>query len=155
MLFEFEKQTVNIDVEATRNYYKEKKPINDCSCPGCRNYRQYIKEQCSNKIKEFFAEIGIDDMNCITEIIPLGAYRDDYEKDNCLNYMGFYHVKGEIIESQRDKYYERWTAITESFHVSIHDEIALLPDGFPTPCVQAEIKAYIPWVLNEENEYIV
>ena len=53
MIFEINQIVVDIDVEATRNYYAQEDRMNDCSCDGCVNYRQYTKE-CNNKIKEFF-----------------------------------------------------------------------------------------------------
>ena len=72
MIFEINKMVVDIDVKATRNYYTQVDRLNDCTCSGCVNYRQYTKE-CNNKIKDFFSGIGIDDLNFITEIIPLAA----------------------------------------------------------------------------------
>ena len=39
--------------------------------------------------------------------------------------------------------------------MTIHNEIDLLPDGFPTPSLQVEIFAHFPWVIEEENEYVV
>ena len=81
MIFEINQIVVDIDVEATRNYYAQEDRMNDCSCDGCVNYRQYTKE-CNNKIKEFFSRIGIDDMNFITRISTLGASSETYEKDN-------------------------------------------------------------------------
>lgn len=158
MIFEINQVVVDINVEATRSYYAQVDRINDCSCSGCVNYRQYTKE-CNNKIKDFFTGIGIDDMNFITEIIPLDVTRDVYEQDHCIDYMGFYHVKGEIIEnkkslSQQECIQDKWEKIDENFYVTIHNEITLLPDGFPTPCLQVEIFAHFPWVADEENTYV-
>ncbi len=159
LIFEINQVVVNIDVEATRNYYAQVDRINDCSCSGCVNYRQYTKER-NDKIKDFFSGIGIDDMNFITEIIPLDVSSDAYEQDHCIDYMGFYHVKGEIIEdkqsslSQQECIQDNWEKIDENFYVTIHNEIALLPDGFPTPCLQLEIFAHFPWIADEENTYV-
>ena len=74
--------------------------------------------------------------------------------------MGFYHVKGKIIEnkqsfSQQESIQDTWKKIDENFYVTIQNEISLLPDGFPTPCLQVEIFAHFPWVLDEENTYVV
>ncbi len=159
MIFEINKMVVDIDVEATRNYYTQVDRLNDCSCSGCVNYRKYTKE-CNNKIKDFFSGIGIDDMNYIAEIIPLDVTCDAYEQDYCIDYMGFYHVKGEIIENkqsslgQQEIIQDKWEKIDEKFYVTIHNEIALLPSGFPTPCLQVEIFAHFPWVIDEENTYV-
>lgn len=159
MIFEINQIVVDIDVEATRNYYAQVDRINDCSCSGCVNYRQYTKE-CNNKIKDFFSGIGIDDMNFITEIIPLDVTCDAYEQDHCIDYMGFYHIKGEIIENkqsslgQQEIIQDKWEKIDENFYVTIHNDISLLPDGFPTPYLQLEIFAHFPWVIDEENTYI-
>ena len=159
MIFEINKIVVDIDVEATRDYYAQADRLNDCSCSGCVNYRQYTKE-CNNKIKDFFSGIGIDDMNFITEIIPLYVSRDAYEQDDCIDYMGFYHIKGEIIKNkqsslgQKEIIQDKWEKIDEKFYVTIHNEIALLPNGFPTPCLQVGIFAHFPWVVDEENTYV-
>ena len=160
LIFEINQILVDIDVEATRNYYAQVDRMNDCSCSGCVNYRQYANE-CNNKIKYFFSGIGIDNLNFITEIIPLDVSSDTYEQDHCIDYMGFYHIKGEIIEnkqsfsSEQECIQDKWEKIDENFYVTIHDEIALLPDGFPAPHLQLEIFAHIPWALDEENTYVV
>ncbi len=151
MLFEFKNVSVDIDVKETRDYYSKNNSVNNCSCSGCRNYRQYI-ENCESEIKDFFVSLGIDDMNCITEIIPFDVERERYEKDHRMLYMGFYHVKGQIIKTNSD---QDEIKITEKFNIEISDEISMLPDGFPKPCLQINFSAYIPWVLDEENEYIV
>jgi len=158
LVFEINQMVVDINVEATRNYYAQVDRINDCTCSGCVNYRQYTKE-CNDRIKDFFSKIGIDDMNCITEIIPMDVSCDAYEQDHCIDYMGFYHVKGEIIEnkkslSQQECIQENWKKIDENFYVTIHNEISLLPDGFPAPCLQVEIFAHFPWIVDEENTYV-
>ncbi|MBE7021110.1 MAG: hypothetical protein E7411_06740 [Ruminococcaceae bacterium] len=160
MIFEINQIVVDIDVEATRSYYTQVDRLNDCSCSGCVNYRQYTKE-CNNKIKDFFSGIGIDDMNFITEITPLDVTCDAYEQDHCIDYMGFYHIKGEIIENKQSPLSQQeciiqdnWEKIDENFYVTIHNEISFLPDGFPTPCLQLGIFAHFPWVIEEENTYI-
>ena len=53
LIFEINQIVVDIDVEATRTYYTQVDRLNDCSCDGCVNYRQYTKER-NNKIKDFF-----------------------------------------------------------------------------------------------------
>ena len=153
LIFEFNQMIVDVDVKATREYYKRTDMINNCSCSGCRNYREHMK-QCNEKIKDFFSRIGIDNMNYITEIIPLDVFRDEYEKEQCIAYTGFYHVVGRIIE-KKTKYEQEWIKIDTNFAAIVHDDIDLLPDGFPKPYLQVDISAYIPWVLDEQNEYII
>lgn len=154
MLFEFNQMIVDIDVEATRKYYKQAEMINDCSCSGCRNYRQNM-EQCNNNIKEFFSSLGIDNMNFITEIIPLDVSRDEYDKEHCIAYTGFYHIVGRIIENKKTKHEQEWIKLDTNFAVIVHDDIDFLPDGFPKPYLQVDISVYVPWVLDEHNEYII
>lgn len=159
LVFEINQMVVDINVEATRNYYTQENRMNDCSCSGCINYRQNTKG-CNDKIKGFFSKIGIDDMNYITEIIPMDVSCDSYEQDHCIDYMGFYHVKGEIIEnknplSKRESIQDKWEKLDENFYVTIHNKISLMPDEFPTPCLQVEIFAHFPWIVDEENTYVV
>lgn len=69
MVFTFGEYLADIDVEATRNYYRGKATENDCPCPGCVNFRKYA-DVCDEKIKRAFSELGIDSMKYVYEIIP-------------------------------------------------------------------------------------
>ena len=48
--------------------------------------------------------------------------------------------------------------ITDQFALFLYyhtNQAELLPDGFPRPVLQIEIDAYIPWLLESPNEYLI
>lgn len=47
----------------------------------------------------------------------------------------------------------RMFELSSNYQVAFTDEIALVGEGFPTPVIQMEILAKIPWVLQEERGY--
>lgn len=154
MIFNFGNAIADIDVERTRKYYSTNDSVNDCDCIGCKNYRAYI-DNCDYKIKEIFSSMGIDDLKCITEIIPYDELKQDYEKLGGNLYGGFYHVCGKIIENESNNLEDTKVIITDKYEIYLVENIALVPNDFPQPVLQIEIFAHIPWVIEEENEYLV
>ena len=69
MLFEFGKVFVDIEVEATRNFYRNKLAENDCACAECVNFRRFA-DSCDARINQAFSDMGIDNMKYIYEVIP-------------------------------------------------------------------------------------
>ncbi len=147
MLFHFGDTAVEIDAEATRNYYISKKYVNNCSCLGCQNFRQWTK-YCPPEVLEQFQAFGIDDLNWIAEIIPFGTKSEDYRRHNGMLYGGFYHVVGKIIEPSANSDWK----MSDNFGIFIPEYTSpTLPD-FPKPVLQLEVCAYIPWVIAASME---
>lgn len=153
MTFVFGKVTADIDADATRLFYKSGNYINDCSCAGCCNFRAYAAG-FDEKIKSVLSAFGIDDPNFIAEIIPFDTSAQEYEKRGGLVYGGFYHAVGKT-GGEKFKFEETAAKLTDNFEIFLSPDISLLPEGFPRPAVQIEIFAHIPWVIPEENTYII
>lgn len=160
MLFEFGKHIVDIDVEATRSYYINTMPENDCNCSGCINFRKYA-DMCDNRIRQMFSDMGIDDMKRIYEIIPYEETVKDYENNGGNLYGGFFHVVGSVVtkpevpsESGLGIVEDSSVKLTESFELCISESISLIPRDFPLPALQIELFAYIPWLLDGKNNYL-
>ena len=101
MIFDLGDTVVDIDVNATREYYTKYNPINDCNCTGCKNFRQAIMN-CSDNVKETFKSFGIDDMRYITEIIPWVNVNSNDSRNGLFWYQGFFHVKGEVVKEDKN-----------------------------------------------------
>ncbi|MDE7399982.1 MAG: hypothetical protein K2N06_10705 [Oscillospiraceae bacterium] len=153
MRFSFGEYTVEIDVSATREYYLHEMPENDCECSGCENFRKFA-EDCPEEIKRAFAELGIDNMKCVCEIIPYDCEKADYEKSGGNLYGGFFPVVGKVIGTEPIIPNKSTRKITDrfEFYLSKH---CVKPDDFPGPSLQVEIYARIPWLIAEENAYVV
>ena len=99
MLFEFGEFLVDIDVEATRNYYRTNMTEDDCICAGCVNFRKFA-DGCDARIKQVFSDIGIDNMKYVYEIIPYDESAEDYEKEGGNLYGGFFPVVGRVLNGE-------------------------------------------------------
>ena len=157
MLFEFGTYILDIDIERTRTFYDYAKAITDgCDCQGCRNYAQWAKK-LSVEPKYVLESMGV-----LLEKSP-EVYVNCPNEDGTLFYGGFYHLCGKIISGknpwkvigERSKALDEDTFVPlgESFQVSFTEDIALLEKDFPTPVIQMEISASIPFVLSEKCDY--
>ena len=158
MIFSFPKFTIDVDVEKTKAYYDIANYISeDCSCTGCRNYEKAI-DLLPKEVKSFFSELGIE-MKKIRE-----AYVYCTNADDTIFYGGFYHVCGKLIDgasawvpdspSLMHWEDEKAYAITNDFKVSCKEDCSLLDENFPFPAIQLDISADMPWVLEEQNDYV-
>lgn len=153
---------LEVNVDATREYYKKAKYIlEDCPCGGCQNYVKAI-EQVDYNVKEFFNSIGVD-------ILKSPEVYVNCSKNNALYYGGFYHICGTIIKGEspwklehvsKDGKSKGWTlnedklvCISNDFKVGFDNECALLSKDFPMPSIQLEIFAHLPWMLEVENSW--
>lgn len=153
MLFEFGNFHVDIDVERTREFYQNhgKSVEESCGCNRCRNYSKAI-ENVSDKIKSFFDLLGIDPQKS-----PEATWWMTNE-NGIAYYTVVFHVVGTIMDSV-DIYKpdgagglvsipESLYEIDEGFKVGFTSENILLEKEFPKPCIQLEMDAHLPWVLD-------
>ncbi len=67
--------------------------------------------------------------------------------------FGKYKVDVDVEKTKR--FYEKAEtfAISDDFHVSFQNEVAMLETDFPLPVIQLEFSVNMPWVLEKENSY--
>lgn len=151
---------LDIDVEENKKYYKNERYVSEgCECDGCINYEPAV-EQVSSEAREMFIQLGLDIKK------PAEVYVNCSE-NNILFYGGFYHLYGTIIKGESPweilsktgkstaSYLDenRMFCIDENFRIAFQEGCVLLDENFPRPCIQMEILAYLPWVLQKENTY--
>ena len=157
MIFEFGQYKLNIDVDKTRLFYERSRLVTaGCTCSGCHNYEQAVKN-ISSEVVEFFNDLGVD-MRKVCEV-----YVNCRNSDDTLLYGGFYHLCGTLLTgktawvptSASTSHWQESQAfqIAPSFLVSFQTECDLLENEFPMPSLQMEISANIPWVLSKQNPY--
>ncbi len=140
MIFTFGKPKIDVDIAKTREFYERPTtPCGFCGCADCRNFEEYAKTAPA-ELREWFRALGLNICN------PGEVYSLFEEKDGLLMYGGWWHLCGEIIETNRlgkqsenDGY-----DVTENFKVSFHDKCNCVPHDFPKPVIQMEIEAFIP-----------
>ena len=153
MIFDFGNFRLDINVEATKAFYSKsrKTVLEDCGCVNCRNYYEAISK-VSDKVKSFFSSLGIDPQKS-----PEATWWDTNE-DGIAHYSIIFHVAGTIIKSV-DIYkpvgdngyqiiYENFYEVDKNFKIGFTSNAVLVEKDFPKPCIQLEIEAYLPWVID-------
>lgn len=153
MLFDFGKFRVDVDVESTKAFYlmHGKTVLEDCGCVNCRNYYEAIS-QVSDKVKSFFSSIGIDPQKS-----PEATWW--YTDGNRVAYYSLtFHVVGTIVnavdiyrpvgDNSFEQILENYYEIDKGFKIGFTSKSVLLEKDFPKPCIQLEIDAHLPWVID-------
>lgn len=153
MVFDFGDFRMDVDVERTKEFYNilGKTVLEDCGCVNCRNYYEAILKT-SDKVKCFFTSLGIDPQKS-----PEATwwYTDE---NGVAHYSLTFHIVGTIInavdiyrpveDNAFQQILENFYEIDKDFKVGFTPEIVLLEQNFPKPCIQLEIDAHLPWVLD-------
>jgi hypothetical protein len=155
MIFRFSDFVVDVDVERTRAFYsREDVPTTSekCSCAGCQNYDRAIVEAPA-AVLDFLESLGIDPRKPAEVYDVMGGL----DEDGRVWYNGFYHVCGTRLEGEdawvdtaKDMKHldeSKMYAPDPSFRISFEEQVHLLRKEFPTPVLQMEINAHLPWVL--------
>jgi hypothetical protein len=142
---------IELDKKATELAYAERPLGMSCSCHICRNYSAAISSFPS-EVDAFFNELGIDIAK------PSEIYECNFENNQIL-YGGFFHIVGSYLsgDDMWQPVAENDTAqktielfkITDGFHIGFTQGTALVPDNFPRPVLQMEIRFTAPWILDE------
>lgn len=153
MIFEYGSFCVDIDVELTKAFYDKsaKTVIEDCGCVNCRNYYEAILNT-SDKVLSFFKSLGIDPQKSPEAICW------DTDKNRSAHYSIIFHLVGTLVNSVEiyrptgenaiTQIIENFFEIDNEFKAGFTSNIDLLEKDFPEPCVQLEIDARLPWVLD-------
>ena len=160
MVFEFGNNTVDVDVERTREYYKTAKYITEeCQCDGCCNYVAAV-ECFPKEVKVLFESLGVD----IRKSHEVGAYAA-VDGGKAAYYAGFYHLCGKILSPgdyevwhqgshKAEIHDEKLYVISKGYSIAFTNHVALLDADFPSPAIQMEIIfENVPWGLEKENSY--
>lgn len=153
MIFDFGKFRLDVDVEATKAFYDihGKTVLEDCGCVNCRNYYAAISKT-SDKVKDFFRSIGIDPQKS-----PEATWLET-KADGMAYYSLLFHIVGTIIQSVdihkpvgdtgHQLIIENFYEIDQNFMVGFTSDAVLVEKDFPKPCIQLEIEAYLPWLID-------
>ena len=158
MIFRFSNFVIDVDVERTRAFYAREDvetTSEKCTCQGCQNYDKAIFT-ASDTVVDFLRSLGIDPRKPAEVFDVMGGQLDE---NGQVLYNGFYHIcatrlEGEdawvhTSESSMHLDGDRMYAVDDSFKVSFEEKVLLLHKDFPTPVLQLEIDACLPWVLPE------
>ena len=162
MIFRFSDFVLDVDVERTREFY-DREGKWQCSCLNCRNYDRAILT-APDTVLDFLRSLGIDPRKPAEVFNTTGML----EEDGTISYNGWLHICGTLAEGP-DTVTERGTEDgarclsyrwdlayrpdpAYPFSILPVKEITLLPEDFPTPAVELEIDARLPWVLPEPYE---
>ena len=158
MIFRFSNFVIDVDVERTRAFYAREDvetTSEKCVCQGCQNYDKAIFT-ASDTVVDFLRSLGIDPRKPAEVFDVMGGQLDE---NGQVLYNGFYHIcatrlEGEdawvhTSESSMHLDGDRMYAVDDSFKVSFEERVLLLHKEFPTPVLQLEIDARLPWVLSE------
>jgi len=177
MRIEIENCIIDIDENATREYYAKGDKINDCECADCENFRAFAPN-FPDEVKEFFRSLGIDDMRVVRELSPYTLH------EGKLSTGGFYHIVGSMeggykprpapdfrdtlrkmlgLKPSRHRnlleddtresgiIYMDLDAPVDFFDVYFKVPCDLAPDDFPDNAVQLEFSTSIPWVIDKKR----
>lgn len=162
MVFDFGLFQIDVDPDRTKQFYKNAEQISaGCDCLGCRNYEK-AAAQFSEPLNQFFTQLGIDPEKAAEVWVHCA------NSDATLKYGGFYHLCGTILKGtsawvlvsrSKKSSVSHWDEsltlqITDHFQISFQDQCNVLEEGFPTPVIQLDFLADIPWVLEEPNPYL-
>ena len=157
MIFRFANFVLDVDVDRTREFYSRDGRW-QCDCQNCRNYDKAILTAPAT-VLDFLRSMGIDPRK------PAEIYsvKGELEEDGTLWYNGWLHVCGVLVECPKttcttmgkDNFYAYETNVEYfpdpdySFSILPVKNLALVSKDFPTPVLQLEIDARLPWVLSE------
>ena len=155
MIFEQGVYLIDHDPERTRGFYAQASDTS-CDCQGCRNFRA-AADRMPGALRALLEQFGIDPKKP-AEMSVLYAPDQDM-----LSYNGFYHFCGALKEGlepfiqtgpksfQLD---QRYLLNLGEDSIWFRADCALVDEKFPRPVVQAEVTFCLPWVLEEEHDYL-
>ncbi|MGE5423029.1 MAG: hypothetical protein ACM3QW_07180 [Ignavibacteriales bacterium] len=134
---------LDVDRDSTTQYYKSLPLLTEaCGCNYCRNFLQVIP-QLQEETRGFFDQLGID-LTKEGEVYELTA-----NEDGSFSYGGFYHIAANIVQSPSTEQLDP-TISVGPFRIWFTTQLQLVPNRFPSPTLQPEFEARVPWVLAEQ-----
>lgn len=144
--FTFGPYHLRADTAQTRAYYAAHPlPWVTCDCSGCRNFVRAVKT-LPPAVTELFAALGLDPEKPAETMYYTGTAES-------VSGGGWYHLCG-TLSGDAPASPMTLVEITPEFSIAFRPDCALLPEDFPRPCVQMEVEFRLPWLLEDENDYI-
>lgn len=153
MIFDFGTFSIDVDVEQTREYYREsaRTLTEGCDCILCQNFLAAY-ESLDVNIRQFFDSLGVD----ICKAGDMTTMHGDKER-NILYYQGLCHICGKIVDGGIERSYEepfsmKWQQTPEceimpAFKVFFTTKRACVEKIFPKTALQLEVDMEVPWVM--------
>ena len=138
---------LEVDKDATRTAY-DRLPIITCTCTCtyCRNYLAAVPLLP----KDLLAVCNSLAINP-TKAAEVWEVTD---ADGTHLYGGWYHLVGKIVTSKNGGLLQIGATrlLSNHFTVTFTNQVAMVPEDFPTPVLQMEFTGKVPWVLEEPPE---
>ena len=140
------KWLLEIDVDRTRDFYKT--DIDICGCSDCTNFVEAC-EQLDKSAANLFNNLGIN------PAMPANLSSFPTEEPMIKYYIGNYHLVGKVLKGESHKLSNpNETNINEikNYNFEFSNELEFVPEDFPTPILQLNFEAIIPWILEEDPD---
>ncbi|NLS76855.1 MAG: hypothetical protein GXY76_06300 [Chloroflexi bacterium] len=139
---------LEVDTEATAATYRNVPSDQDCTCAYCRNFRAAWRTLPA-ELLQVLETLGIDPAK------PLDITEFWENEDGTHFYMGMYNLVGRIVDGDDYRTVSRKSGQIDLHPLVENAGIGFTGDvdfgrGFPTPILQAEFMADVPWVLGEK-----
>ncbi len=133
---------LEIDPHRTAAFYETmKNAACRCACLNCKNY-ECAADTLSDEVIEFFTSIGVNIKK------PIEIYVNHINSDGTLCYCGFYHLCGTMPDAENKQ--QKEYPLSDEFFIQFENTCDDMEDGFPTPAIQLNIRANLPWMLEEK-----
>ena len=153
--FTFGDYVIDVDVEKTREIYKDLQPVNErCTCDWCANYRKAM-EYAHPRVKDFFARLGVDPCK-VAQSVACHQNRDGSWHYGCTCHVCGKVVKGKMLTTVQDGQLvtmrsEDAYEVTEGVLVWFGDECTRVAKAFDAPVLQIDFGVDLRWVLDKEK----
>lgn len=133
--------STKIDSQVTAAYYAQSG--SGCACSNCRNFVAALG-LLPPAVQTALESLGVDPTKAPAEIMHFVRSSDDRHL-----YIAFFPVAGTIIEKASSTQkagtdFDFWFEPDPGFYP--------LPKDFPRPALQAVLRIWLPWILDEEAD---
>lgn len=152
--FTFGDYVIDVDVEKTREIYKDLQPVNErCTCDWCANYRKAM-EYAHPRVKDFFARLGIDPCK-VAQSVACHQNRDGSWHYGCTCHVCGKIVKGKMLTTVQDGQLvtmrsEDAYEVAEGVIVWFTDECNRVEREFDAPVMQLDFCVDLPWLTDKK-----
>jgi hypothetical protein len=128
-----------VDVEATAKAYR--RMVEGCTCAYCRNFHA-AHAHVPAAVRQTLRSLGVD------PIRPAEIVEYNRNSDGTHFYSWWYHVVGQMPSDVPR--IQAW--LTPDVGVNVQAKSDCVEPGFPSPRLQIEFSANLPWALAESPD---